>query len=135
MNNYLIDTNIITALLKNNVAVADKIENVLLQGAQIFINGISYYEIKRGLLAAGANSKITLFERFCSELGTVWLGEQTIFDRAADIYSRLKKVGKMVEDADILIAATAVTYDLTLVSDDADFQKVGNLKLENWLAN
>lgn len=69
MSNYLIDTNIITALLKKNTSVSDTIEKALLRGDQIFINGISYYEIKRGLLVAGASSKIALFERFCDEFG------------------------------------------------------------------
>lgn len=136
MSNYLIDTNVITALLKNNTIVLETIEKALLRGDQIFINGISYYEIKRGLLTIGAHSKIAVFERFCGEFGTIWLGEQRIFDKAADIYVSLRKTGTLIEDADIFIAATAIVYDLILVSDDTDFQKVTHLiKLENWLAN
>ena len=135
MSNYLIDTNIITALLKNNTMVIAAMENAVIKGDQIFINGISYYEIKRGLLAIGANSKIAQFERFCDEFSTIWLGERRIFDQAADIYLSLRKAGKLVEDADILIAATAIVFDLILVSNDSDFRKITHLKLENWLAN
>jgi tRNA(fMet)-specific endonuclease VapC len=34
---------------------------------------------------------------------------------------------------DLLIAATAVTHDCTLVtSNTAEFERIGELKLENW---
>lgn len=76
MSNYLIDTNIITALLKNNTIVLETIEKALLRGDQIFINGISYYEIKRGLLTISAHPKIAIFERFYDEFGTIWLANK-----------------------------------------------------------
>lgn len=133
MSNYLIDTNIITAILKNNTDVITKIHDAIINGEEVLINGISYYEVKRGLLAVNATTKLSLFEKFCNELGTIWLDEQNIFDEAALIYSNLKKVGKLIEDADILIAAIAKTRDLILVSGDSAFQRVSKLKIENWL--
>ncbi|NER36781.1 MAG: type II toxin-antitoxin system VapC family toxin, partial [Oscillatoria sp. SIO1A7] len=42
--------------------------------------------------------------------------------------------GTLLEDADILIAATAIARDLTLVSHDSDMLRVPGLKLEDWLA-
>lgn len=133
MSNYLIDTNIITAILKNNKNIFAKVQKVIINSEEVLINGISYYEIKRGLLAVGATTKLSRFEQFCKELGTIWLDEQNIFDEAALIYSNLKKIGQLIEDADILIAAIAKAKDLILVSDDPDFQRVGGLRLENWL--
>jgi len=49
---YVLDTNIISAILKGNDKVKDRAQNVIWEGKSIFINALSYYEIKRGLLAA-----------------------------------------------------------------------------------
>ncbi len=53
---YVLDTNIITAILKGNEKVKRKVQEVIVGEEEIFINGISYYEIKRGLLAANATA-------------------------------------------------------------------------------
>jgi tRNA(fMet)-specific endonuclease VapC len=41
--------------------------------------------------------------------------------------------GKLLPDADILIAAIAFTYNLILVTDDSHFDRIDGLKVENWL--
>ncbi|MFN6219049.1 MAG: PIN domain-containing protein, partial [Aphanizomenon sp.] len=41
--------------------------------------------------------------------------------------------GKIIQDADILIAATAIIHNLVLVSHDSDLTRVKDLQLENWL--
>jgi tRNA(fMet)-specific endonuclease VapC len=130
---YLLDTNIVTAILKGNEKVKKKIRRVMIEGEEVFINGISYYEIKRGLLAAKATSQLERFGLFCKKFGLVLLNTQSIFDEAAEIYANLRKKGKLIEDANILIASITKTENSTLVSDDADFQRVQNLKVENWL--
>lgn len=53
---YVLDTNIITAILKGNERIKQIAQRVMLEGKEIFINGISYYEIKRGLLAINATA-------------------------------------------------------------------------------
>jgi len=48
---YLLDTNIVSAILKKNEKINQKMEQVRRQGQSAFISGITYYEVKRGLLA------------------------------------------------------------------------------------
>lgn len=52
---YLLDTNIVTAHLKNSQRIKSKLEEVEKQGQEAFISCITYFEIKRGLLAVNAN--------------------------------------------------------------------------------
>ncbi|BBD61099.1 PilT protein [Nostoc sp. HK-01] len=56
-----------------------------------------------------------------------------IFQKAAEIHFDLKGKGKIIQDADILIAATAIIHNLILVSYDSDLSRVKDLRLENWL--
>ncbi|PIU64628.1 MAG: VapC toxin family PIN domain ribonuclease [Armatimonadetes bacterium CG07_land_8_20_14_0_80_40_9] len=130
---YALDTNIVTAILKGNEKVKKKAQKAKFEGRKILINGISYYEIKRGLLATDATAQLKRFELLCSEFGLVLLDTRDIFDRAAEIYADLKRKGKLVEDADILIASVVSFRNFILVSNDTDFNRIQGLKTENWL--
>jgi tRNA(fMet)-specific endonuclease VapC len=129
----VLDTNIITAILKGDEKVKRRAQQAGLEGKEIFINGISYYEIKRGLLAKNATKQLKIFKQICKEFGLVLLDTKDIFDRAAEIYANLKQKGELIEDADILIASIVVFRNFILVSDDTDFNRIQGLKIENWL--
>jgi len=60
---YVLDTNIITALLKGDERVKNRIQSEILSGKDIFISAICYYEIKRGLLAICATKKLCQLPR------------------------------------------------------------------------
>jgi len=130
---YVLDTNIITAILKGNNGVIKRAKDVILEGKRIFINAISYYEIKRGLLAANATKQLKIFELLCKEFDLVLLDNQNIFDRAAEIYANLRQRGQIIGDADILIASVVIFRNFILVSADTDFDRIQGLKIENWL--
>ena len=134
--NYTLDTNIVTALMKNDAIVRKRLQDAELRGKQIFINGISYYEAKRGLLAkpTSATTKLKVFDAICRRLGILLLDSRAIFDRASEIYADLKQRGKPIGDADILIAAIALTRNLVVVSDNTrHFSQVAGIVVENWL--
>lgn len=132
---YLVDTNIITEILKGNEVVEKKAVRKILEGNRVLINGISYYEIKRGLLASNAANKLKKFEMLWKTFGLLLLDNKDIFDRASQIYAGLKKNGKLISDADILIASMAFCQNCILVSNDTDFERIEDLKLENWITN
>lgn len=130
---YLLDTNIIIAFMKNSEKLKIKLQEAIFYGKEIFINGISYYEIKRGLLAANAPKQLKVFDEICKRFRILFLDNQKIFDKAAEIYSDLKQRGELIQDANILIAAISLTQNLTLVSDDSDFLRIKDITVENWL--
>jgi tRNA(fMet)-specific endonuclease VapC len=130
---YIIDTNIISALMKNDSEVKVRLQNTFLNGSEVFISGLSYYEIKRGLLAISATNKLRIFNEICRRFRILLLDDIRIFDMASEIYADLKQKGKLIKDADILIASTALVYEITLVSDDSDFIRIDNLSVENWI--
>jgi len=130
---YVLDTNIITAYLKGDKKVKQKVLQLQLDGKEIVINGISYYEIKRGLLAKNAIKQLDKFKSFCNDFSLVLLDSQDIFSRAAEIYANLQQKGKLIGDADILIASAAIIQNFILVSADTDFNRIQGLKIENWL--
>ncbi|NLI55831.1 type II toxin-antitoxin system VapC family toxin [bacterium] len=130
---YLLDTNIITEILKENEKVIKKAQTVRIEGKEILINAISYYEVKRGLLSTNATKQLEKFEQLCKIFGLTLLDTQNIFDIASLIYKDLKQKGKIIEDADILIASISLNGNFILISADNDFNRIKNLRVENWL--
>jgi len=133
MNGYILDTNIVTAYLKKNPLVIQRIRQAERTGQRVMLNAVSYYETRRGLLFVGARVQMIAFERLWRALGIVMI-EQAVLDKAAEIYADLRAAGQLIEDADILIAAIALVNNLTLVTHNtAHFSRVAGLQLEDWL--
>lgn len=130
---YTVDTNIITALMKNDERIKRKLQEIIFQGKEVFINGISYYEIKRGLLASNATRQLNIFDEICKRFRILLLDKQRVFDRASEIYADLKQRGELISDADILIAAMTLTENLILVSADTHFLRISGVTVEKWL--
>ena len=137
---YVIDTNIISEVLNSNDnRIKERIEKEILKGEDVFLNAISYYETKRGLLASNASKKLKKFEDFfLKNFELLMIDSQDILDIAAKIYAKLKLSGNLNKkgDADILIAAITLNKGYTLISNDIDFEKIKSLGFglltENW---
>ena len=130
---YLLDTNMVTAILKENPKVTNQLESLNRQNEEVFISGITYYEIERGLLAVKAVKKLSDFEKFLKKYQVLLLDDMAIFQKASEIYADLKQRGLPIQDADIFIAATAIIHNLIVVSHDSDLLRIKELKLEDWL--
>lgn len=132
MNGFAADTNIISFLLRGNLQLQDKIYREANSGKGVVIPPIAYYEIKRGLIDRHAMSKLSAFERLCSMLGVDVMDAETL-DKAAGIYAALKRNGCLIEDSDILIAASCLAHDYTLITDNTrHFERIDGLRLVNW---
>lgn len=130
---YVLDTNIITAILKENDKVKKRTQKALLEGKKFLINGVNYYEIKCVLLSKKATKQLKKFDLLYKEFGLILLDTQLIFDIATEIYANLMGRRKSINDADILIASVVISRNFLLVSNDADFNRIQKLKIENWL--
>lgn len=130
---YLLDTNIVTYILKKNPIVETKFREVRRLRQDVFISCISYYEVKRGLLAIHATRQLTDFHKFCQTYKVLLIDDMEIVERACEIHVDLQRRGFTIQEQDILIAATAIARGLILVSNDADLLRVQGLNLENWL--
>jgi predicted nucleic acid-binding protein len=99
------------------------------------LNAISYYETRRGLLFADAQAQQRAFEQLWRTLGIIMI-DLAVLDKAAEMYAALRKAGQLIEDADLLIAAIAVVYDFTLVTNNtAHFSRIADLHVEDWLTS
>ena len=73
--NYLLDSNIVSYILKKNATVDKKLRAVNIQRGMVFISCITYYEIKRGLLSINAVKQLVEFHIFFQKYQILFLDD------------------------------------------------------------
>ncbi|MBF0559015.1 MAG: type II toxin-antitoxin system VapC family toxin [Nitrospirae bacterium] len=128
----LLDTDILSELFKGNDSIKTKAAAYIHEHTQLTISQITKYEVLKGLKAKDAQKQIGVFLKFCEHNIVLSITDSAIL-KAADIYAALKKQGKLISDADILVAAIAITTNLILVTNNIDhFSRIDGLQLDNW---
>ena len=82
---------------------------------------------------AKATRQLSEFEQLCNKYKVVLLEDLQIIEKAAEIHADLKCKGTPIQDADVLIAATAIVKGLIVVSNDSDMLRVVDVTVEDWL--
>ncbi|NEU71198.1 type II toxin-antitoxin system VapC family toxin [Hassallia byssoidea VB512170] len=130
---FLLDTNIVTYILKRNVNTNNRLKEATRSGEEVFISCITYYEVKRGLISINAVRQLADFTQLCTDYEVLFLDDIKIIEKACEIHADLKRKGTPIQDADVLIASTAIIRGLILVTNDRDMLRVEKLTVENWL--
>lgn len=129
----LLDTDILSAYMRREPIVVKHIQDYLRVYDQFDISVLTGYEIVRGLKARGATTKITQFRKLRSANNVLPLTDD-IIERATDIYADLHRRGELIGEMDTLIAATALVYDLVVVTNnERHFNRIPGLQIDNWL--
>ena len=132
---YTLDTNVVSAIITGRQTVLGRVAQVLQDDHVITLNAICYYETLRGLLHVKHRRKYRLFETLVEEHHTLPL-DIGVLDEAAQIYHQLREQGRLIEDADILVAAIARFYQAILVTRNIKhFARIERLNIENWEAD
>ena len=130
MNQYLLDTNICIYYIKGLHNLKATFKKVGPENC--FISEITLAELKFGVAKSQARKKNQkVLDNFLSGIQIL-----PIFP-ALDVYAvekaRLQKSGKIIDDFDLLIGATAVSFDLTMVTNNTShFSRLNEIKLKDW---
>ncbi|MGK7924691.1 MAG: twitching motility protein PilT [Spirulina sp.] len=62
MSGYLLDTNIVSLAMQGDRDILERLERSRLAGVVTYISGVTYFEIRRGLLAKNAIAQMRRFE-------------------------------------------------------------------------
>ena len=132
MPRYTLDTDIVIEVLRGNQRVVARM-NRLGPGTQISITGLTIYELYKGVAVMQDEDREKEVEEFISRAEILEL-DLKAERKAGEIYADLRRKGKLISDADILIAAIAVINDSILVTNNTEhFRRIEGLKFENWL--
>jgi len=133
LTRYMLDTNIISDLIRNPRGKAAK--RVAKVGEDnICTSIIVAAELRYGCAKSGSERLLKAVEDLLGEIAVL------PFDVPADaeygsIRAALEAAGKPIGSNDLLIAAHATATGATIVTANAgEFKRVRGLKVENWLA-
>ncbi|MDZ8109117.1 MAG: type II toxin-antitoxin system VapC family toxin [Nostoc sp. DedQUE12a] len=125
---YLLDTNIIIALFADELAVKDS----LAQAGEVFIPSIAVGELCYGARKSGRlKENLERIEEFIANITVLECDAQTA-RHYGEVKNKLRLKGRPLPENDIWIAALTLQYNLTLVTRDAHFKEVENLKTVSW---
>ena len=133
-NRYLLDTNILTDLIKNpSGRVKERIAAI--GEANICTSIIVACELRFGARKKNAPLLTARIERLLQTIEVLPLDGDV--DRAyAEVRAMLESAGRPSGANDLLIAAHAVNEDCILVTNNvSEFLHVAGLVVENWLAS
>jgi tRNA(fMet)-specific endonuclease VapC len=131
---YLLDTNILSDLLRNPGGRAARRVAVVGEAA-VCTSIVVACELRYGAAKRGSQPLLARVESLLHSLEVLPLDRQA--DRHyAEIRCHLERLGQPIGPNDLLIAAHALALDLTLVTENVEeFARVQGLPLENWLAS
>lgn len=127
---YLLDTNICIHFLRGKFGMIEKFQEL---GTENFaISEVTFAELVFGA-ENSTNPKKNL------ELIEVFTDQVLILPIFNAIYlygkekARLRSIGLMISDFDLLIGCTAVDKDLIMVTENQkEFERISGIQLENW---
>ena len=133
MEPALLDTDILSELLKQqNSSVRTKAATYLKAHSQFAFSAFTRFEVSRGYKEKQATTFLTRFDTFCSH-SLILPVTESVLDRAADLWALARRGGHPHNDADLIIAATAIEHGRNLVTGNtAHFSWIPGLKLEDW---
>ena len=125
---YLLDTDwIIQALAGRQPAlgVLDRLGN-----SRIYVSYISVGEVYEGAFeSVNPQAHLVSFRYFLSAYHSLTL-DDPVMERFAELRAFLRRRGQLIPDFDLLIAATALHYGLTLLTfNRRDFERIPELQL------
>ena len=128
---YLLDTNICIHLFRGKFNLLNKLNS-------IGINNCSISEITLAELAFGAENSSNpvknhkLIETFTNQI-TVFPISNAILKYGKE-KARLRQSGNMISDFDLLIGCSAIVNESIMVTENiSDFERISDIKLENWI--
>ena len=128
---YLIDTDIIIFSLKNDERINQWLKNNL--EIPKFLSVITYGELMYGARKSIHPNKNIATTNRIAELFPILDINKGIIEVFGEIKAKLEFAGTRLEDMDLLIAATAIYMNLSLVTNNIKhFQRIDDLVIEDW---
>lgn len=129
---YLLDTDTLVFYLRGRTEVNQKLLSIP-EGdlcTSTMCVGELYYGAAKSQKWAERKAEV---DRLRGTLTSIPL-QEVVMERFGELKASLETQGERLADADLLIAATALEYNLVLVTGNLKhFRRVQGLKVENWI--
>lgn len=130
---YSLDTNIIIDFLNGNKEIIEKIERLEQTNEEFSITPIALSELYKGAFLNNKQEEtIKIIENFLNSVAISGFQKEAckIF---GEKYAELKKIGKITEEADLIIASICIAENDTLITRNyKHFRNIKGLRIIVW---
>lgn len=128
---YLLDTDILIYNLKGNEKVQKSLRNHL--NDPILISSVTLMELYYGAYKSKkVESNLAKVRKIESSVEILPIGQELV-ETFGMLKARLELAGAPLDDFDLILAATALSRNLILVTNnERHFKRIESLKIENW---
>lgn len=130
MKHFMLDTNIVSHILKGHPKVIKKLTSKSI--SSICISAITEAELQYGLAKRPEAKRLHLLVREFLRTVDVLPWDTSITQRYGKVRFKMEKEGKGIGSLDLLIATHALDTRCVLVTNDHVFQNITELKIEDW---
>ena len=133
MDEALLDTDMLSEVLKRkDQQVLATARQYLAEHPRLAFSAMTIYEVTRGYRAKHASRQLAEFFRTI-DTSDVFPVSLPVLMRAAALWAEARDGGYPHDDADLIIAATALEAQRVLVTGNTDhFSWINGLRLVNW---
>ncbi len=133
MPRYLLDTNILSALMRDPLCAAGQ-KVLMLEDDAVCTSIICAAELRSGVARQPTPARLAQLDQVLADIPTESL-ESPTDEMFAIIRSDLEASGGLIGSFDMLIAAHALALGCVMVTaNEREFRRVPGLTVENWLA-
>lgn len=130
MRGYLLDTCICVFLFRDKYGVAER-QNAV-DPNDIYISEVTVAELKYGAANSSDPEELVRTQEFVDSVNVI------PFRSSIDLFAaekvRLKRIGLVIDDFDLLIGCAAVEEDLVMVTENVKhLQRIDGVVIENWI--
>jgi tRNA(fMet)-specific endonuclease VapC len=133
LNRYLLDTNHLSDYLDRHPVLQPRVDAALRAGDRFGICSPVYCEYRAGIRVSRRYRQNLARLQAALAVFRLWPTDEDTAAEFAEIFRELRSAGRVLAQFDLLIAAVARQYKLTLLTADRDFEPVAGLHIENWL--
>lgn len=130
---FLLDTNHLSAAIKPASPLRHRIQWVRQMGGRVGVCVPVLCELEVGFQGL---RDVPYYRRVLAR----FLGKLRVWDLDAgtarhygEVFSQVRRQGRVLSEVDMMLAALARQMNLTLLTSDRDFEIFGDLSVENWL--
>ena len=130
MKGYLLDTDIVVFLFRNQKGIAKRLSDI--DARMVYISEITVAELEYGNYQSGRyNENREMLDLFLSSVNVL------PFSVAIPLYAkerfRLNSLGQNIQDFDLLIGCTSVEEGLVMVTNNVKhFSRIEGIQIDNW---
>jgi len=130
MKRYLLDTNIVSHLVKGHPTVARHLVGVPM--ASLCISAVTEGELRFGLAKRPEAKRLHVVVREFLRRVEALPWDSAVADRYGSVRADIEKRGQTLAPLDLLIATHALSIGAVLVTNDCVFHQVPHLDIEDW---